>query len=206
MDANEICMARHSATFALPAIKERYPHRRTDYWRRNRGDLLLLGGGGHRTGHKGGNWNELREFAERVYPKATEQYRWAAQDCMSLDDIPYIGQYSKHTYRLYVASGFNKWGMTGAITAAMILTDKILGKQNDCADVFYPSRSILKPQVLVNGFEATKNLLTISKKRCPHLGCALKWNSAEHSWDCPCHGSRFDKHGKVLDNPANGDL
>ena len=173
---------------------------------RNHGDLLLLGGGGHRTGHKGGNWNELREFAERVYPKATEQYRWAAQDCMTLDDIPYIGQYSKRTHHLYVASGFNKWGMTGAMAAAMILTDTILGKHNDCADVFDPSRSILKPQVLVNGFEATKNLLTISKKRCPHLGCALKWNSAEHSWDCPCHGSRFDKHGKVLDNPANGDL
>ena len=173
---------------------------------RNHGDLLLLGGGGHRTGHKGGNWNELREFAKKVYPHSTEQYRWAAQDCMSLDDIPYIGRYSKSTRDFYVASGFNKWGMTGAMTAAMILTDKILGKQNDCADVFDPSRNILKPQLLINSFEATKNLLTISKKRCSHLGCALKWNSAEHSWDCPCHGSRFDKHGKVLDNPANGDL
>lgn len=173
---------------------------------RNHDDLLLLGGGGHRTGHKGGNWNELREFANRVYPKSTQQYRWAAQDCMSLDDIPYIGQYSKRTHHLYVASGFNKWGMTGAMTAALILTDTILGKHNDCADVFDPSRSILKPQLLINSFESTKNLLTISKKRCPHLGCALKWNNAERSWDCPCHGSRFDKHGKVLDNPANGDL
>ena len=171
---------------------------------RNHGDLLLLGGGGHRTGHKGGNWNELREFAEKVYPHSTEQYHWAAQDCISLDDIPYIGRYSKRTHHLYVASGFNKWGMTGAMTAAMILTDRILGKQNDCAEVFDPSRSILKPQLLVNGFEATKNLLTISKKRCPHLGCALKWNSAERSWDCPCHGSRFSEHGKILDNPANG--
>lgn len=173
---------------------------------RNCGDLLLLGGGGHRTGQKGGNWNELRTFAQKIYSHSTEQYHWAAQDCMSLDDIPYIGQYSKSTRGFYVASGFNKWGMTGAMTAAMILTDMILGKRNDCADVFDPSRSILKPQLLVNGFETTKNLLTISKKRCPHLGCALKWNSAEHSWDCPCHGSRFDKHGKVLDNPANGDL
>ncbi len=173
---------------------------------RNHGDLLLLGGGGHRTGHKGGNWNELREFAQKVYPHSTEQYRWAAQDCMSLDDIPYIGLYSKSTRDFYVASGFNKWGMTGAMTAAMILTDKILGKHNDCADVFNPSRNILKPQLLVNGFEATKNLLTISKKRCPHLGCALKYNHAEHSWDCPCHGSRFAENGIVLDNPANGDL
>lgn len=173
---------------------------------RNYNNLLLLGGGGHRTGQKGGNWNELREFADRVYPESSEKYFWAAQDCMSLDDIPYIGQYSKSTQNFYVASGFNKWGMTGAMTAAMILSDMILGNQNDFADVFNPSRSILKPQLLVNGFEATKNLLTFSKKRCPHLGCALKWNSAERSWDCPCHGSRFAENGKVLNNPANGNL
>lgn len=173
---------------------------------RNYGNLLLLGGGGHRTGHKGGNWNELREFAGKIYPHSVEKNRWAAQDCMSLDDIPYIGRYSKRTRDFYVASGFNKWGMTGGMTAAMILSDMILGKRNDYADVFDTSRSILKPQLLINGFESTKNLLTVSKKRCPHLGCALKWNSAERSWDCPCHGSRFNKSGKVLDNPANGDL
>lgn len=125
---------------------------------------------------------------------------------MSLDDIPYIGQYSKSTPNFFVASGFNKWGMTGAMVSAMILSDMIQGKENDFANVFNPSRSILKPQLLVNGFEATKNLLTFSKKRCPHLGCALKWNSAERSWDCPCHGSRFAENGKVLNNPANGDL
>ena len=61
------------------------------------------------------------------------------------------------------------------------------------------------PQLLVNGFEATKNLLTISTKRCPHMGCALKWNEVEHSWDCPCHGSRFGEDGTLLNNPANGD-
>ena len=173
---------------------------------RNYNNLLLLGGGGHRTGQKGGNWNELREFSGRVYPGSNEKYFWAAQDCMSLDDIPYIGQYSKSTRDFYVASGFNKWGMTGAMTAAIILSDMILGKENDYADVFNPSRSILKPQLLVNGFEATKNLLTFSKKRCPHLGCTLKWNSTERSWDCPCHGSRFAENGRVLNNPANGDL
>ena len=170
---------------------------------RNYGDYLLLGGGDHRTGHKGGNWNQLRRFAEKAYPKAQEKYFWAAQDCMSLDDIPYVGQYSKSTDDFYVASGFNKWGMTGAMTAAMILNDMILGKENDYASVFNPSRNILKPQLFVNAFETTKSMLTISKKRCPHLGCALKWNSAEKSWDCPCHGSRFTEDGTVLDNPAN---
>lgn len=173
---------------------------------RNYQQYLLLGGGGHRTGAKGGNWAELRRFAKVHYPDVKESFCWATQDCMSLDGIPYIGQYSKTTPNLYVASGFNKWGMTGAMTAAMILSDIIVGKQNDYRDVFDPSRGILKPQLFVNGFEAVKNLLTFSKKRCPHLGCTLKWNAVEHSWDCPCHGSRFTKDGKLLNNPANGDL
>lgn len=173
---------------------------------RNYGKLLLLGGGAHRTGKCGGYWNELRQFAAEKYPDAEEKYFWAAQDCMSLDDIPYIGRYSKNTSDMYVATGFNKWGMTGAMLSAMLITDMICGIGNDYADTFSPSRSIIKPQLFVNGFEAMKNLLTFSKKRCPHLGCALKWNPAEHSWDCACHGSRFDKSGKVLDNPSNGDL
>ncbi|MGN0345428.1 MAG: Rieske 2Fe-2S domain-containing protein [Lachnospiraceae bacterium] len=63
-----------------------------------------------------------------------------------------------------------------------------------------------RPQLFCNGWEALTNLLTISKKRCPHLGCALKWNHAEHTWDCPCHGSRFEEDGSLIDNPANGDL
>ena len=173
---------------------------------RNYEGLLLLGGGGHRTGKKGGNWAELRAFAAKKYPNSREKHFWATQDCMSLDGIPYIGRYSAKTHGLYVASGFNKWGMTGSMTAAMLLSDMILGKRNGFASVFDPSRSIVKPQLFINGAEAVCNLLTPSKKRCPHLGCALKWNEAERSWDCPCHGSRFTEHGSVLDNPANGDM
>lgn len=173
---------------------------------RTSNNMLLLGGGGHRTGKKGGNWEELRSFAKKVYPNSVEKLSWAAQDCMSLDNIPYIGQYSKSTHNFYVETGFNKWGMTGAMVSAMIIRDIILGNKNEYADIFSPSRNILRPQLAINGFEAIKNLLTISEKRCPHLGCALKWNHAEHSWDCACHGSRFDENGKVLDNPANGNL
>ncbi len=171
---------------------------------RNYGQYLLLGGGGHRTGKSGGKWAELRDFAEQHYPDARAYCHWAAQDCMSLDDMPYIGAYSGRTTQLFTASGFNKWGMTGAMLSAMLLSDLVQGKRSVFMDIFSPSRSILKPQLLVNGFEAMANLLTFTTKRCPHLGCALKWNPAEHSWDCPCHGSRFDKEGNVLDNPANG--
>lgn len=173
---------------------------------RGYGDFLLVGGGSHRTGKKGGNWQTLREFQNQYYPLAEEAYFWAAQDCMTLDGIPYIGKYSKHTEGCFVATGFNKWGMTSSMAAAMLLTDMILEKENPYAQVFSPSRGMLKPQLLLNSWEAVRNLLTISGKRCPHMGCALKWNQAEHSWDCPCHGSRFDGEGKLLDNPANGDL
>ncbi len=171
---------------------------------RNYGKYLLIGGGSHRTGKKGGNWSELRHFAQQHYPNAKEYCHWAAQDCMSLDEMPYIGKYSNRTSQLFTATGFNKWGITGAMLSSMMLSDLVQGKKNEYADIFSPSRSILKPQLLVNGFESAKNLLTFTGRRCPHLGCALHWNCTEHSWDCACHGSRFDENGRVLDNPANG--
>lgn len=96
--------------------------------------------------------------------------------------------------------------MTTSMVSAMILTDLVQGKENPYGAVFSPSRSILHPQLAVNGFEAVINLLTPTAKRCPHLGCALKWNPIEHTWDCPCHGSRFTKDGKLIDNPATGNL
>ena len=173
---------------------------------RNYGECLLLGGGSHRTGKKGGNWSELREFANKYYPGAKEIASWATQDCMSLDRIPYIGQYSKFKKNYYVATGFNKWGMTSSMTAARILTDLVMGKENPYVEVFSPSRSMVKPQLFVNMGESAINLLTFHQKRCPHMGCALKWNETEKSWDCPCHGSRFDEEGGVIDNPATGDL
>ena len=73
---------------------------------RNYGSLLLVGGGSHRTGNTGGNWEELRNFVQRYYPRATEKYRWATQDCMTLDGIPYIGRIlpARQIYMLLPAS------------------------------------------------------------------------------------------------------
>ena len=173
---------------------------------RNYGGMLLVGGGGHRTGKQGGNWRELRQFVKKSYPDATERYHWAAQDCMSLDNLPYIGPYWSNTSDVYVATGFNKWGMTNSMVAATLLCDLVQDKQNPYAEVFSPVRSIFRPQLAVNALESTINLLTPSTRHCPHLGCALKWNAAEHTWDCPCHGSRFTRDGKLIDNPATKDL
>ena len=173
---------------------------------RSQNGLLILGGGSHRTGKAGGGWEVLERAAAEYFPGATIRSRWATQDCMSLDSIPYIGQYSARTRDLFVATGFNKWGMTSSMTAADVLTGLVLGRGSQYADLFSPSRSILCKQLAINTLEAVTNLLNFGKKRCPHMGCALKWNPREHTWDCPCHGSRFEENGKLIDNPATNDL
>ena len=172
---------------------------------RNAGNLLLLGGGSHRTGKQGGGWQALEQAAAAAYPHAREAYRWATQDCMSLDQVPYIGPYAASTPNLYVASGFQKWGMTSSMAAAMLLCDLVQQKKNPWAEVFSPQRSMMHLQLFYNVAEATKNLLTPTVRRCPHMGCALKWNPQEHTWDCPCHGSRFERDGTLIDNPAKKD-
>lgn len=173
---------------------------------RSSGELLLFGGGAHRTGKKDGGFRELEALAQSSYPRAGIKYRWAAQDCMSLDGMPYIGRYGKNTPELYVATGFNKWGMTSSMVSAMILGDLLLERENPYAKVFSPQRSSMHPQLLINAFHAAANLLTPTRPRCPHMGCALKWNEEEQSWDCPCHGSRFTAEGELLDGPATGNL
>ena len=173
---------------------------------RSAGRYLLLGGGGHRTGKQGLNWRLLEVAAEKYYPDAKIVARWATQDCMSLDGMPYIGRYSSATPYLYVATGFQKWGMSTSMVAASILSDLIQAQENPYAALFSPQRSMMHKQLFVNGLETTANLLLPTKPRCPHLGCALHWNEVEHSWDCSCHGSRFDEKGRVLNNPATDDL
>ena len=169
---------------------------------RNYGEYLLLGEGGHRTGKPTTGWEPLSAFASAHYPGCREEARWAAQDCMTLDQVPYIGRYSPHTPWLYVATGFNKWGMTGSMVAAQLLSRMVRGKESPWQAVFDPARSIWKKQLAVNLGESAVNLLRPSGPRCPHLGCRLVWNRVEHSWDCPCHGSRFDAAGEILEDPA----
>ncbi len=168
-------------------------------------DIMLLGGGGHRTGKRGGCWQELEDFAQRNYKNSVVLGKWATQDCITLDDIPYIGRYADSTTDIFVATGFNKWGMTNAMVSANILCDMVEEKSNPYLEVFSPSRTLLRPQLIANALESVIGLLTPTTPRCPHLGCALKYNPEEHSWDCPCHGSRFTEQGELIDNPATDD-
>ena len=173
---------------------------------RNYKNYLLIGSGSHRTGKKSVGYKTSEDFCKKNFPDARIEYRFATQDCMSLDGIPYIGEYSKGSENLYVATGFNKWGMTSSMVCADILSDIITGVKNPYTDVFSPSRSSLHLKLFENIFHSVVGLITPTAPRCPHMGCALKYNKEEHSWDCPCHGSRFTQKGELIDNPATDDL
>ena len=96
--------------------------------------------------------------------------------------------------------------MTSSMVAAEILCDAITQKDNPYSAIFSPQRSILHKQLALNIAHSTMGLLTPTAPRCPHLGCALKYNKQEHTWDCPCHGSRFKKDGTLLNGPSTDDL
>ena len=212
-------------------------------------NLLLLGGGGHKTGEmkeKDIGYKELLEAAKKWFPDCKIKYKWSANDCISLDKIPYIGEFSSLYPNIYVGTGFNKWGMTSSYVAGKIVSDKILEKENKYEDIFKATRTnffvnrdevknmvtdTLKVQVVDRvkeennskpekeegkiierngekiGVYIDENGKTFAVKPvCTHLGCMLSWNKEDKTWDCPCHGSRFDYTGKQIENPAIKDL
>ena len=170
------------------------------------GEYLLLGGGGHRTGKPSLGWRPLRETAHRYWPQAEVAAFWATQDCVTPDGVPYAGQYGKDTGGLYVLTGFNKWGFTNAMVGAKLLAAQLTGREHPAQGVYSPQRKLPLPALAANGMEAAADFALPLPRRCPHLGCALRWNAAEHTWDCPCHGSRFTRDGILLDGPAQKGL
>lgn len=212
---------------------------------RQYGACLLLGGQAHRTGEcrEGGSYDRLKEAAKRMYPQSRVTACWSAQDCVTSDGIPFIGPYAAERPDWFVATGFQKWGMSSAMLSAMLLKDLICGIENPYTEIFAPSRFSAEeiPQLMKEGGKAVKGLTKrffhlpaktaeslprghgavvetpqgkagVYKKEdgkicqvdivCPHMGCELAWNPQERSWDCPCHGSRFDCEGNLLDGPA----
>ncbi|RKT54898.1 FAD-dependent oxidoreductase [Saccharothrix australiensis] len=208
-------------------------------------DLLILCGRSHPTGERPGDpYGALTAFAHEHWDVDRVVHRWSAQDPSAYDGLPMIGPYTPGSTRLYVATGFMKWGLSTGTFAAMILSDLINGVDNPWAGRFDPHRFDLKsaPKLLeLNGKAAasligdrlrrpdTRDLSDVPRGqarvvgksgvyrdedgalhavslRCTHLGCLVRFNDAERSWDCPCHGSRFDVDGNVLEGPATKPL
>jgi glycine/D-amino acid oxidase-like deaminating enzyme/nitrite reductase/ring-hydroxylating ferredoxin subunit len=212
----------------------------------NHGELILVGGEHHKTGQGEDtvkHYEALIDFANKTFTVEDIPYRWSTQDCMTLDDIPYVGNFSSKTPDMYVATGFGKWGMTNSIASAMILSDLIVKGSSPWQDVYNPARKTIAASAknfVVENLNVAKELIAgkISPKStdedtrtgegkvieangqragayrdnhgklhvvdttCTHMGCELNWNSAEKSWDCPCHGSRFTYEGDVVEGPA----
>lgn len=108
---------------------------------RSAGDILLLGGGSHRTGENDGNQYEyLQKHADLYWPECKVTAKWSAQDCMTLDGIPYVGRFGSETGTWYVATGYGKWGMTSSMAAALLITDLLNGRESAYAAVYSPQR------------------------------------------------------------------
>ena len=209
--------------------------------------LLIVAGLDHKTGEKddmSDKYNNLLGIAKQIYPDSKIKYKWCTEDCISLDKIPYIGEFSSLMPNVYVGTGYKKWGMTTSNIAANIIVDKILGKVNADEEVFTATRlkpiknyqemgnmikEVVKSLVIekfkipeatlkeikegdarvveVDGkkigiFKEAEGKLYAVKPVCTHLGCELTWNNLEKTWDCPCHGSRFDYTGKSIYAPS----
>ncbi|MBR3134370.1 MAG: FAD-dependent oxidoreductase [Clostridia bacterium] len=215
--------------------------------------LLIVAGGNHKTGFSPDSdenygYRFLENQINKLFPKAKTLYRWNTKDCITLDKIPYIGEFSFFKTNMYVATGFNKWGMTASNIAGNIITDSIIGNINKYAEIYDSTRiepiknkeevtNMAKQVVnsyINNRIKIPKEDLSAIKKdnggiikidgksvgiyksiqgdifavnpTCTHLGCLLTWNNVDKTWDCPCHGSRFDFTGKNIYDPALKDL
>jgi glycine/D-amino acid oxidase-like deaminating enzyme/nitrite reductase/ring-hydroxylating ferredoxin subunit len=217
---------------------------------RSAGDLLIVGGEGHEPGGPEAQperFERLEEFAREHWEVERVTHRWSAQDPTPYDDLPVVGPYLPGSSRLFVASGFMKWGLTGGTFAGMILSALLTEGEHPWAPAFDPKRLTLRklPSLVKHNLKAARlvtgrlepaevgstdevpagegrvvrtgwgksgffrddgGILHGVSLRCTHLGCLLRFNAAERSWDCPCHGSRFDVDGAVLEGPATRPL
>ncbi|MDQ3571990.1 MAG: FAD-dependent oxidoreductase [Actinomycetota bacterium] len=177
---------------------------------------LIVGGEGHKVGHGDGadSYSRLIDWARERFEVDAITHRWSAHDLMSPDGLPMIGPLGPPWPRILVGTGFSKWGIAAGLGTAELLTEMLVGAPDDSARTFNPTRLNIRatlPTVAKEGFDTGIHLLRRlqpgqDNPRCTHLGCVLNWNSGDSTWDCPCHGSRFDASGAVLNGPATKPL
>ncbi len=206
------------------------------------GDLNLCLGESARSGKNGdqARFNEIKKYLSENFnvDEKSIKAEFSAQDCMSLDLLPYVGRCSHFKKDVFVISGFNKWGFTNSFACASELV-KIM--DNEKYKSLFSTRRITFIKNLRKVFEDVKDIsfsffnlvfnidakklrninndegaiirkgikrigvykdeegkIYMVKAICPHLGCSLNFNQDEKTWDCPCHGSRFDINGVLL--------
>lgn len=214
-------------------------------------ELLIVGGNGHPVGHESNtasSVDDLEAWTHRHFPGARRTHAWSAQDYESVNRVPFVGWMPRTGQTVAVATGYNKWGMSNAVAAALSLTSDVLGGHMPWAETLH--HRITLPKDVASGVALSADVGghlaegwisaelhslpddppaegtgVVGNRRlkptavstvdgevcavsatCPHLGGIVTWNSAERSWDCPLHGSRFDARGRLLEGPATSDL
>lgn len=177
--------------------------------------LLIVGGEGHRVGESdpGSRYGRLKDWTDQHFGVREVTNRWSSQDNMTSDRLPMVGALHPLSSKVMVATGFNKWGLATAGAAAIDIDLMIAGQLQNWKSIFDPWRLSLGQVTALakGGLKFTEHLakdhvLHRKAPTCTHMGCKLLWNDAEDSWDCPCHGSRFDPEGHVLQGPATKDI
>jgi glycine/D-amino acid oxidase-like deaminating enzyme len=198
-----MCLSADDFTISLrPAMADDQP-------------VLIVGGNGHAVGDFASpmRWNELEVWAEKL-GQIEVLHRWATHDLVTSDYVPFIGRLRPSSECRYVATGFGKWGMTNSYVAAQLITDAVTGAEaKPWAPTFDSTRvrATLTRNIAKAGSAAAHHLVADRltgrpEPRCTHQGCVLRHDDALDTWDCPCHGSRFDRAGNVLQGPANSPL
>ena len=155
------------------------------------------------------NFNELIKKVKNL--NINPDYLWSNIDIITIDGLPFIGKVNNN---LLIGTGYNTWGLTNGFLSGNILSDIILGKENEYINLFNPKRFKLKDifPYLGNSLKSIDGFIKgycdskSTKYVCPHLGCKLLYNEVEDTFDCPCHGSRFDNDGKCINGPSNKDI
>ena len=115
------------------------PTRSVRYAPTAEGERLIVGGAGHPVGREKSPskaLEELSSWARVHYPGAVQTHFWSAQDYTPIDQMPYVGPILPGNENIFVATGFNKWGMTNGAAAALALSSRILGGRMDWAKAF----------------------------------------------------------------------
>lgn len=128
-------------------------------------ELVIVGGEHHKTGlskDTNRHYQALADYSHELFTVKNIPYRWSTQDCMTLDSIPYVGQFKSNTPNLYIATGFGKWGMTNSIASSLLLKDLILAGKSPWQEVYRPSRHTISASTktfLVQNTSVAKELL-----------------------------------------------
>ena len=200
--------------------------------------LLLVGGESHKTGsdaHPANRYQALLDWTSERFAVEDVAYKWATEDFIPDDGLPFVGPVWPLPTRVHVATGYAKWGFTNGVAAAHVLVSKITGTtapdyardwDTSRADVLRGAREVVKANAdvaakmiagwtgaLARGYSARPTVTASVDGKpvqvsavCTHLGGIVRWNDGDRCWDCPLHGSRFEADGTLLHGPAVRDL